>query len=460
MTTTFRFDNRADITTTATTLTTATYSPPGTKANLQSVTVAEGVVSLGNGMFNGCTILTEITLPSTLANMGNNCFYGTTLLTSITIPPLVTVLKIGVFSHSGLTSLTIPDTVTSLLDDTITDADSCTELIFSGTSTIPIIPEDFARESGLLSIEIPASVTLIEKNAFWLAANLSEITFAEGSLLNKIDVAAFRYCISLTSFMVPATVTEFQNSVWRSCTSLTELTYVDASAVSLESSSTAFEGVPALTVHYYGVSPAQYSGLTSALQTQQGNMPGGSTFNYYTQVYTPPLPPLNDEIATMPLYSTRAAFTFYNNDTLPSWTTVGHNKKKTFIGNIDTTGGDGAARKILYMAELGAKLFGSSAAVDLLSNALTMENIWESTVNAGIASINATTANGNASKGVVDALITNAPDRFNLKYNASVTGGTTGTHAAKTATGSWSGATKAVTVVLADATTITSIDVD
>lgn len=58
---------------------------------LTSVTLPEGVASIGNSAFNGCTAMTQIILPSTLTDIGAAAFYGCSALASIvcnaTMPP-------------------------------------------------------------------------------------------------------------------------------------------------------------------------------------------------------------------------------------------------------------------------------------------------------------------------------------------------------------------------------------
>ena len=96
------------------------------------------VTSLGECCFYYCSGLTSITIPNSVKRLGNDCFFGCTGLTSITLPNFVTSLGAYCFSGcSGLTSITLPNSVTSL-------GGSC-----------------FSYCSGLTSITLPNSVTII-----------------------------------------------------------------------------------------------------------------------------------------------------------------------------------------------------------------------------------------------------------------------------------------------------------
>ena len=73
------------------------------------------VVAFGDECFSECSGLTSLTIPSSVTSLGNRCFSGCSGLTSITIPSSVTSLGIGCFNGCrGLTSITIPSSVTSL----------------------------------------------------------------------------------------------------------------------------------------------------------------------------------------------------------------------------------------------------------------------------------------------------------------------------------------------------------
>lgn len=86
-----------------------------------------------------CSGLTSITLPSSVSSLGDACFCGCTGLTSITIPSSVTSLGISCFAQCyGLTNITIPSSVTSL-------GETC-----------------FSQCLHLTNITIPSSVTFID----------------------------------------------------------------------------------------------------------------------------------------------------------------------------------------------------------------------------------------------------------------------------------------------------------
>ena len=172
---------------------------------LTSVTIGNGVKSIGNSAFSGCTGLTSITVAKgntkyhsagnclietksktliagcknsiiptdgSVTSIGNSAFSGCTGLTSITIPNRVTSIGDSAFSGcKGLTSVTIPDRVTSISDGA-----------FSGCK-------------GLTSVTIPDRVTSIGDFAFWNCTVLTRVTIGKG--VTSIGSAAFSDCYRL-----------------------------------------------------------------------------------------------------------------------------------------------------------------------------------------------------------------------------------------------------------------------
>ena len=154
---------------------------------------------LGDGAFSGCSGLTSLTIPSSVTSIGNYAFYGCSGLTSLTIPSGVTSIGEMAFNGcSGLTSLTIPSSVTSIGD-----------WAFKGCS-------------GLTSLTIPSSVTSIGWGAFEGCRGLTSLTIPSG--VTEIGWGAFEGCSGLTSLTIPSGVTSIGNSVFEGCSGLKSLT--------------------------------------------------------------------------------------------------------------------------------------------------------------------------------------------------------------------------------------------
>lgn len=108
--------------------------------------------------------LTSITVPNNVTSIGDDAFYYCTSLTSINIPD--SVISIGdaaFYDCRSLTSIVIPDSVTSI-------GDCAFEFCYS-----------------LTSIEIPESVTSIGHYAFAYCRRLKSITISSSMINIKSD---------------------------------------------------------------------------------------------------------------------------------------------------------------------------------------------------------------------------------------------------------------------------------
>ena len=147
----------------------------------------------------------------------------------------VTVETIGhpAFEKSAVTSVTIPDSVTAILD------------------------RAFANCSQLTNISIPNSVTSIGFSAFEHCTSLKSITLP--SSLRNISMFLFHNCSQLTTIQIPDSVLSIQDYAFGNCTSL-ETIHIPVSVTSI--GNRAFAGCPSsMTVTYSG-SKKQWDSIT------------------------------------------------------------------------------------------------------------------------------------------------------------------------------------------------------
>ena len=135
------------------------------------------VASLVASCFKDCSGLTSITIPSSVTSLGASCFYFCSGLTSITIPSSVTSLSESCFCGCrGLTSITIPSSVTSLGEACFLSCRGLTSITIPSSVT-SLGASCFEWCSGLTSITIPSSVTSLGGDCFLGCLKLESVYF-------------------------------------------------------------------------------------------------------------------------------------------------------------------------------------------------------------------------------------------------------------------------------------------
>ena len=193
--------------------------------NLRQVNIPEGITEIGPAAFESCYNLENISLPSTLKTIGNEAFSYCLGLREIVLPEGLTSVDKYAFYASALTSIVIPENVSSLGEGAFAECSNMTEAVVkSDVKSLPLAI--FNRCSSLEKVELPETVECIGTNAFWCDFALKEINFPSG--LKELEYAAMPGC-NIESLLLPAMV----ERIGEYCFASAQCTTVDLSLTQL-----------------------------------------------------------------------------------------------------------------------------------------------------------------------------------------------------------------------------------
>ena len=201
--------------------------------------IPDGVTSIGDFAFQGCSGLTSVTIGNSVTSIGDGAFRDCIRLTSIyytgDIAGWCGISGLNYIISSSLTlyiggnkvegELVIPNGVTSIGDFAFQDCRGLTSVTI-GNSVTSIGDGAFYGCSGLTSITIPDSVTSIGSYAFYDCRGLTSVTIGSG--VKSIGSFAFYDCRGLTSITIPDSVTSIGSYAFYDCNGLTSIIIPDS----------------------------------------------------------------------------------------------------------------------------------------------------------------------------------------------------------------------------------------
>ncbi len=282
---------------------------------IAEVVIEEGITGIGHGNFGGLTALKSVTLPSSLEYIGTSAFHDDTSLEHLVIPEGVRTIDDWAFEDcSALSDITLPSTLTRIGYRSFMGCTALEYIVLPGN--VSSLGNWAFNNSGLISINIPASMNHVNRKAFddcnSLAffdvdkANKNYYSDSRGIIYTKADGCPYRMppayeggytfpegfdtipsdvfnnCHKLTSFVIPEGVKEIGPSAFYGCRSLMQIE-IPASVTTI-GPGTAFmrcSSLRAITVH---PDNPNYRSTNGALLSKDGKnlltAPGGADVEF------------------------------------------------------------------------------------------------------------------------------------------------------------------------------------
>ena len=183
------------------------YKYKGNMPDNTKISIREGTVEICGSCFSRCSSLTSVTIPNSVTSIGDVAFYNCSGLTSVTIGNSVTSIGVWAFyGCSGLKKVIVKDIA------------AWCGIKFNGYDSNPLyyathIYSD--EDTEITNLIIPNSVTSIGDYAFNKCSGLTSVTIPNS--VTSLGVGAFSYCYGLTSVTIPNSVTSIGVDAFRYC---------------------------------------------------------------------------------------------------------------------------------------------------------------------------------------------------------------------------------------------------
>lgn len=197
---------------------------------LTSVTIPYGITTINAGAFRESGLTGTLTIPNSVTTMGNYVFERCANISgTLIIPNSIISTGASCFSHTGINSLIFEEGITNIFSG-FYNCTGLTSVTIPSTATT-IQTYAFRHCTNLTSINIPSSVTRIEDNAFQECTGLITANIYSTSNSRKpshYSYYPFYQCSSSLVLHIPSSVTnptEAYGRYWNYYSSNGTLTY-------------------------------------------------------------------------------------------------------------------------------------------------------------------------------------------------------------------------------------------
>lgn len=203
--------------------------------NIPSEINGTPVTTIGNAAFRDSSV-TSVTIPASVTEIGSNAFAGCTNLTSVHYAGDWSNLTI----QSG--NPAVQDAANAPLFDFKFTPDNTAVIVtnykYKGTAADVTIPSRYKGKpvtmidhaaffnSVVTSVTIPDSVTSIHDNAFGFCSQLTNISIPNS--VTDIGFSAFAHCTSLKSITLPSSLSSISEALFSGCSQLTTIHIPDS----------------------------------------------------------------------------------------------------------------------------------------------------------------------------------------------------------------------------------------
>lgn len=184
------------------------------------------VTQIGYYAFQNCKDLTSVIIPQTITSLPSSAFLNCSSLTTITMSSNVTTIGNNAFEGcKSLSSIVIPEGVTAISNKLFNGCEKLASVTLpQGITTIG--EGAFMGCKSLTMLSLPNQISSIEKTAFKNCTGLASIVLPEE--LTTITESTFEGCSGLVSIVMPDKITRIGPTAFLNCTSLSSIVFSNA----------------------------------------------------------------------------------------------------------------------------------------------------------------------------------------------------------------------------------------
>ena len=198
------------------------YNGTATKVKIASEYQGVPVTGIYDNAFSGSQI-TSVVIPDSVTTIGNLAFSSCHSLTNVLLGNSVKVIGNSAFASTKIVSITFPDSVTNIGTGLFSDCYSLETVVFSKKMTT-ISRFTFEKCDALRSVVIPYGIEVIDDYAFG-SSGINSITIPDS--VTKIGNSAF-YATNLTSITIPENVISIGSNAFMYCSKLISIEIPDS----------------------------------------------------------------------------------------------------------------------------------------------------------------------------------------------------------------------------------------
>ena len=201
------------------------------KLKKKSVVIPEGTLSIPPNAYKGYYNLKRVTIPQTVTTIEEGAFDGCYCLDTIVLPNMLKKIGENAFMSTGISTIEIPASVGSIGKDAFSICTKLTTInVAKGNPSYSSIDGVLFNHNKTRLIKMPNNCQI----CYFIIPNS----------VTSIDEHAFSFCKNLQSVEIPDSVTKFGNYCFYGCKSLQE---VKISETGVKINKTVFEGCDKLS---------------------------------------------------------------------------------------------------------------------------------------------------------------------------------------------------------------------